>query len=67
MADAGILARLAGLGITGARATTLANEMDPSQVSLVTDQILAVMVAGRESGSSITASGLVAIKGGTIP
>lgn len=52
MADATILARLAVIGITGQRATDLANSMDPGQVAAVSDQILAVMVSGRESGAA---------------
>lgn len=54
MTDAGILARLAALGITGARATTLANEMDPAQVLAATDRQLLDMISGRESGDVST-------------
>lgn len=52
MADAGILARLSALGISGQRATDLADAMDPAQVAAVSDQLLRVMVAGRESGDA---------------
>lgn len=52
MADAGILSRLAALGIVGQRATDLANSMDPRQVTAATDTQLLVMVSGRESGDA---------------
>lgn len=52
VADAGILARLAVLGITGQRATDLADAMDPTQVAATSDQLLRVMVEGRESGDA---------------
>ena len=54
MADAGILARLAALGIIGARATNLANSMDVGQVAAATDAQLWVMISGRESGDDVT-------------
>lgn len=52
MADAGVLARLTALGITGTRATALADTMIPAQVARVSDQLLLVMIAGRESGAA---------------
>lgn len=52
MADAGILSRLAGLGITGDRATVLADRMDAVQVTRSSDAQLRVMVSGRESGDA---------------
>ncbi len=58
MADADVLTRLSGLGITGTRANTLANSISSNQIIYLSDDQLIIMVEGRESGAAVSISPL---------